>query len=162
VLEYKSLVRRLRAACPDISVSSDFIVGFPGETSADFDATLRLIDEVGFDASFSFVYSRRPGTPAAALPDDTPQEVKLERLQRLQARVEAQARAISERMVGTRQRVLVEGNARKDATELAGRTSNNRVVNFPGPSHLKDRFADVVITGALPHSLRGALEPAPH
>jgi tRNA-2-methylthio-N6-dimethylallyladenosine synthase len=162
VLEYKSLVRRLRAACPDISVSSDFIVGFPGETSADFDATLRLIDDVGFDASFSFVYSRRPGTPAAALPDDTPQEVKLERLQRLQARVEAQARAISERMVGTRQRVLVEGNARKDATELAGRTSNNRVVNFPGPSQLKGRFADVVITGALPHSLRGALEPAPH
>jgi tRNA-2-methylthio-N6-dimethylallyladenosine synthase len=162
VLEYKSLVRRLRAACPDISISSDFIVGFPGETLADFDATLRLIDEVGFDASFSFVYSRRPGTPAAALPDDTPQEVKLERLQRLQARVDSQARAISERMIGTRQRVLVEGNAKKDATELSGRTSNNRVVNFPGPPQLKGRFAAVLITGALPHSLRGALEPAPH
>ncbi len=161
-LEYKSLVRRLRSACPDISISSDFIVGFPGETSADFDATLRLIDEVGFDASFSFVYSRRPGTPAAALPDDTPQEVKLARLQRLQARVDAQARAISERMIGTRQRVLVEGSAKKDATELSGRTSNNRVVNFPGPPQLKGRFADVLITGALPHSLRGALGPAPH
>jgi tRNA-2-methylthio-N6-dimethylallyladenosine synthase len=162
VLEYKSLVRRLRTACPDLSISSDFIVGFPGETAADFDATLRLIDEVGFDASFSFVYSRRPGTPAAALPDDTPHEVKLERLQLLQASVDAQARAISERMVGTRQRVLVEGNAKKDATELSGRTSNNRVVNFPGPRALKGRFANVVITGALPHSLRGALEPAPH
>jgi len=162
VLEYKSLVRRLRAACPDISISSDFIVGFPGETPADFDATLRLIDEVGFDASFSFVYSRRPGTPAAALPDDTPQEVKLERLQRLQARVDAHARAISGRMVGTRQRVLVEGNAKKDTSELSGRTSNNRIVNFPGPPQLKGRFAEVLITGALPHSLRGALEPAPH
>ena len=162
VLEYKSLVRRLRAASPDISVSSDFIVGFPGETAVDFDGTLRLIDEVRFDASFSFLYSRRPGTPAAALPDDTPQEVKLERLQQLQARVDAQARAISERMVGTCQRVLVEGNAKKDAAELSGRTSNNRVVNFPGPPQLKGRFADVLITGALPHSLRGALQPAPH
>jgi tRNA-2-methylthio-N6-dimethylallyladenosine synthase len=162
VLEYKSLVRRLRAACPDISISSDFIVGFPGETAADFDATLRLIDEVGFDGSFSFVYSRRPGTPAAALPDGTPQEVKLERLQRLQARVDAHARTISERMVGTRQRVLVEGNAKKDTSELSGRTSNNRIVNFPGPAQLKGRFAEVLITGALPHSLRGALEPAPH
>jgi tRNA-2-methylthio-N6-dimethylallyladenosine synthase len=162
VIEYKSLVRRLRAACPDISISSDFIVGFPGETATDFDATLRLIDEVGFDASFSFVYSRRPGTPAAALPDDTPQEVKLERLQRLQACVDAHARAISESMVGTRQRVLVEGNAKKDATELSGRTSNNRIVNFPGPPQLKGRFSEVLITGALPHSLRGALEPQPH
>ena len=162
VLEYKSIVRRLRKARADISISSDFIVGFPGETAADFDATLRLIDEAGFDASFSFIYSRRPGTPAAELPDDTPHEMKLERLQRLQAKIELQARAISERMVGTSQRVLVDGNARKDATELCGRTSNNRVVNFPGPSQLRGQIANVLVTGALPHSLRGRLQPAPH
>jgi len=162
VLEYKSIVRRLRAVRAGISISSDFIVGFPGETAADFEATLRLIDEVGFDASYSFVYSRRPGTPAADLPDDTPQDVKLSRLHRLQARIEEQARAVSGRMVGTRQRVLVEGAAKKDAAELCGRTSNNRVVNFPGPSELSGRFADIVITGALPHSLRGELEPGPH
>ncbi|MDH3286384.1 MAG: tRNA (N6-isopentenyl adenosine(37)-C2)-methylthiotransferase MiaB [Betaproteobacteria bacterium] len=162
VLEYKSIVRRLRAVRPDISISSDFIVGFPGETPADFEATMRLIDEVGFDASFSFVYSRRPGTPAADLPDDTPHHVRLARLQRLQARIEEQARAISGRMVGTRQHVLVEGTAKKDATELSGRTSNNRVVNFPGPPELMGRFADIMITSALPHSLRGELRPAPH
>ncbi len=162
VLEYKSIVRRLRSACPDISISSDFIVGFPGETAADFDATLRLVEEVGFDASFSFVYSRRPGTPAADLPDDTPQEVKLERLHRLQARIEERAQAISSRMLGTRQRILVEGAAKKNASELCGRTSNNRVVNFPGPPELTGQFADVVITGALPHSLRGELQSAPH
>jgi len=162
VLEYKSIVRRLRAVCADISITSDFIVGFPGETPVDFEATLRLIDEVGFDASFSFVYSRRPGTPAADLPDDTPQDVKLARLHRLQARIEEQAQAISGRMVGTSQRVLVEGAARKNAAELCGRTSNNRVVNFPGPPELRGRFADIVITGALPHSLRGKLQPAPH
>jgi len=162
VLEYKSIVRRLRAVCADISITSDFIVGFPGETPVDFEATLRLIDEVGFDASFSFVYSRRPGTPAADLPDDTPQDVKLARLHRLQARVEEQAQAISGRMVGTSQRVLVEGAAKKNAAELCGRTSNNRVVNFPGPPELRGRFADIVITGALPHSLRGKLQPAPH
>jgi tRNA-2-methylthio-N6-dimethylallyladenosine synthase len=162
VLEYKSIVRRLRTARADISISSDFIVGFPGETPADFEATLRLIDEVGFDASFSFVYSRRPGTPAADLPDITPQHLKLARLHQLQARIEDHARTISARMVGTRQRVLVEGKARKDATELSGRTSNNRVVNFPGPPELMGRFADVMITGALPHSLRGEWRPAPH
>ncbi len=162
VLEYKSIVHRLRAVRPDISISSDFIVGFPGETPADFEATLRLIDEVGFDASFSFVYSRRPGTPAADLPDDTPQHVRLARLHRLQARIEEQSRAISGHMVGTRQHVLVEGTAKRDATELAGRTSNNRVVNFPGPPDLMGRFADIMITGAMAHSLRGELRPAPH
>lgn len=162
VLEYKSIVRRLRAVRPDISISSDFIVGFPGETPADFEATMRLIDEVGFDASFSFVYSRRPGTPAADLPDNTPQDMKLARLHRLQARIEEQAQSISGRMVGTRQRVLVEGAAKRDATELSGRTSNNRVVNFPGPPELKGQFTDIRITGALPHSLRGELRPAPH
>ena len=157
VLEYKSIVRRLRAACPGISISSDFIVGFPGETEAEFEATLKLIEEVGFDASFSFIYSRRPGTPAAALPDDTPHPVKLARLQRLQARIDEQAQALSLNMVGTRQRVLVEGAARRDATELCGRTANNRVVNFPGSPELVGRFADVTITAALRHSLRGEL-----
>jgi tRNA-2-methylthio-N6-dimethylallyladenosine synthase len=157
VIEYKSLVRRLRAACPGISISSDFIVGFPGESDADFEATMRLIGEIGFDGSFSFAYSRRPGTPAAELPDDTPQAVKLARLQRLQAAVDEHARALSRAMVGTRQRVLVEGTARRDAAELSGRAANNRVVNFPGPRHLIGRLADVTITAALPHSLRGEL-----
>jgi tRNA-2-methylthio-N6-dimethylallyladenosine synthase len=157
VLEYKSIVRRLRAACPGISISSDFIVGFPGETEAEFEATLKLIEEVGFDASFSFIYSRRPGTPAAALPDDTPHPVKLARLRRLQARIDEQAQALSRSMVGTRQRVLVEGAARRDATELCGRTANNRVVNFPGSPERVGRFADVTITAALRHSLRGEL-----
>jgi len=160
-LEFRSIVRRLRASRPDISISSDFIVGFPGETDADFEATLKLIEEVGFDASYSFIYSRRPGTPAAELPDETPHEVKLARLQRLQARIEEQARALSRAMVGTRQRVLVEGAARKDATELSGRTPNNRVVNFPGPRECIGRFADVTITAALSHSLRGEWVPAP-
>jgi tRNA-2-methylthio-N6-dimethylallyladenosine synthase len=156
-LEYKSIVRRLRKARPDISVSSDFIVGFPGETEPDFAATLDLIEAVGFDASFSFVYSARPGTPAADLPDDTPREAKLARLQKLQALIEDQARAISDRMVGSVQRVLVEGQAKKDRRELSGRTDNNRVVNFPGAAGLIDSFVDVKITAALPHSLRGAL-----
>jgi tRNA-2-methylthio-N6-dimethylallyladenosine synthase len=160
VLEYRSIVRRLRAAVPGISLSSDFIVGFPGETDADFEATMKLIEDIGFDASFSFVYSRRPGTPAAELSDDTPREVKLARLQRLQARIEAQARAHSSAMVGTRQRVLVEGAARKDAAELCGRAASNRVVNFPGPRDLVGRLADVVITAALSHSLRGELVSA--
>jgi tRNA-2-methylthio-N6-dimethylallyladenosine synthase len=158
-LEYKAIVRRLRAARPDISISSDFIVGFPGETEDDFDATLRLVDEVGFDSSFSFVYSRRPGTPAAELPDPTPRAQKLERLRRLQERLERHAQAIARSMVGTRQRVLIEGPARKNAQELAGRTSNNRVVNLPGPRSLIGRFVDVTITAALPHSLRGELAP---
>jgi tRNA-2-methylthio-N6-dimethylallyladenosine synthase len=160
VLEYKSIVRRLRAAAPGISITSDFIVGFPGETNADFEATMKLIVEVGFDTSFSFIYSRRPGTPAAELPDDTPHEVKLARLQRLQARIDEQARALAGAMVGTRQRVLVEGAARKDAAELCGRAANNRVVNFPGPRDLVGRLADLTITAALPHSLRGELASA--
>ena len=157
VLEYKAIVRRVRAACPAISISSDFIVGFPGESDADFEATMKLTEEIGFDASFSFIYSRRPGTPAAALPDDTPHEVKRARLQRLQARIEQQAQAISRGMVGTRERVLVEGAARKDAAELCGRTGNNRVVNFPGSRELIGRLVDVMVTTALAHSLRGEL-----
>ncbi|HRO59557.1 MAG TPA: tRNA (N6-isopentenyl adenosine(37)-C2)-methylthiotransferase MiaB [Burkholderiaceae bacterium] len=156
-LEYKSIVRRLRAARPDISLSTDFIVGFPGETDEDFARTMKLVDDVGFDSSFSFVYSPRPGTPAADLPDDTPQALKLERLQTLQAAIEANAARISERMVGTVQRVLVDGRARKNADELSGRTDNNRVVNFAGSERLLGRFVDVRITSALPHSLRGAV-----
>ncbi|MCP4636283.1 MAG: tRNA (N6-isopentenyl adenosine(37)-C2)-methylthiotransferase MiaB [Methyloversatilis sp.] len=154
-LEYKAVVRKLRAARPDLSLTSDFIVGFPGETEEDFEKTMKLIDDVGFDGSFSFVYSARPGTPAADLADDTPQEVKLARLARLQKRIDEQAQAVSQTMVGTVQRILVEGHARKDATELAGRTDNNRVVNFPGAARLINQFIDVRITGALPHSLRG-------
>jgi tRNA-2-methylthio-N6-dimethylallyladenosine synthase len=160
-LEYKSIVRRLRAARPDISLSTDFIVGFPGETEADFEATMKLIDEVGFDASFSFLYSPRPGTPAAELADDTPQDVKARRLKRLQKRIEEQAQAISAAMVGTVQRILVEGAAKKDAAELAGRTDNNRIVNFAGAARaterLVGRFVDITITAALPHSLRGEI-----
>ena len=154
-LEYKSIVRKLKAARPDLCLASDFIVGFPGETDEDFERTMRLIEEVGFDTSFSFIYSPRPGTPAADLPDDTPAAVKTARLMRLQKRIELQAMAISERMVGSVQRVLVEGHARKDVSELSGRTDNNRVVNFAGPARLIGRFVDVRITAALPHSLRG-------
>lgn len=154
-LEYKSLVRKLRAVRPDISLSSDFIVGFPGETAADFEKTMRLIDDVGFDASFSFIYSARPGTPAAELTDDTPQDIKLERLMRLQKRIDALAQAVSQSMVGTVQRVLVEGVSKKGAGELAGRTDNNRVVNFAGHPRLVNRFIDVRIVSAMPHSLRG-------
>jgi len=154
-LEYKSIIRRLRAVRPDLSLSSDFIIGFPGETSEDFERTMQLVADVGFDNSFSFIYSARPGTPAADLPDETPQAVKLERLQRLQAAIEANAARISQAMVGTVQRVLIDGHSRKDATELAGRTDNNRVVNFAGPARLIGSFVDVRITSALPHSLRG-------
>jgi len=154
-LEYKSIIRRLREARPDISISSDFIVGFPGETEQDFEATMRLVDEVGFDHSFSFVYSPRPGTPAAALHDPTPPEEKLARLQRLQARLSEQTQQISERMIGTRQRILVENVSKKDVFELSGRTPNNRVVNLPGDRRLIGHFIDVDITAALPHSLRG-------
>jgi len=157
VLEYKSVIRKLRAARPDLSLSSDFIVGFPGETSDDFEKTMSLIEEIGFDNSFSFVYSSRPGTPAAELSDDTPHEVKIERLMRLQARIEEQAQAISQRMVGSVQRVLVESLSRKDANELAGRTDNNRIVNFVGQPRLIHQFVDVRITSALPHSLRGEI-----
>jgi len=154
-LEYRSIARRLRKARPGLSLSSDFIVGFPGETEADFEATLALARELQFDGSFSFLYSPRPGTPAAALADATPQTVKRERLQRLQALLEAQAYAISESMVGGLERVLVEGPARKGHGELAGRTANNRVVNFPGDAAHVGRFADVRVTAALSHSLRG-------
>jgi tRNA-2-methylthio-N6-dimethylallyladenosine synthase len=156
-LEFKDKVRRLRAARPAISISSDFIVGFPGESERDFAATLALVRDVGFDQSFSFLYSRRPGTPAASLPDEVTHEEKLERLARLQAQLETQARAISAAMVGTRQRVLVERPAKKDARELAGRTANNRWVNFAGPAHLRNRFVEVEVTQALAHSLRGRL-----
>jgi tRNA-2-methylthio-N6-dimethylallyladenosine synthase len=160
-LEFKDRVRRLRAVRPDISISSDFIVGFPGESERDFAATLALVREVGFDQSFSFIYSRRPGTPAAALADEVEPAVKHERLARLQAQLERQARAISESMVGTRQRVLVERPARRDAGELAGRTANNRWVNFAGPARLIGRFADITVTAALAHSLRGRLAEPP-
>ena len=160
-LEYKSIIRRLRAARPDISITSDFIVGFPGETEADFEATMKLIEAVNFDGSFSFIYSPRPGTPAAGLEDTTPHQVKLERLQRLQEKVELQAQAISARMVGTIQRVLVEGSSRKDPGELSGRTDNNRVVNFPGPSEMTGKFADLKITAALSHTLRGEIVKGP-
>jgi tRNA-2-methylthio-N6-dimethylallyladenosine synthase len=160
-LEFKDKVRRLRAVRPDISISSDFIVGFPGETERDFAATLALAREVGFDQSFSFIYSRRPGTPAASLPDEVESAVKHERLARLQVQLEAQAHAISESMVGTRQRVLVERPAKRDARELAGRTANNRWVNFAGPAQLLGRFVDVTVTAALAHSLRGRLTGAP-
>ncbi len=159
-LEYKSIARKLRAARPGISLSSDFIVGFPGETEEDFEASLKLVDEVGFDGSFSFVYSRRPGTPAADLPDDTPRQLKLARLARLQERTDAHARRIAERMVGTRERILVEGVSRRNAGELSGRTGNNRVVNFGGSPELVGRFVDVTITAALAHSLRGEVRAA--
>jgi len=162
VLEYKSIVRRLRAVRPAISVSTDFIVGFPGESQADFEATLRLAQDVGFDRSFSFVYSPRPGTPAASLSDETPGEVKLQRLQQLQQRLDQQSQAISESMIGSRQRILVEGRSKKDPHELAGRTQNNRVVNFRGDEGSVGQFVDVMIQSALPHSLRGALATAEH
>ena len=157
VLEYKQKIRRLREVRPDICISSDFIVGFPGETERDFEATMDLIAEVGFDQSFSFLYSRRPGTPAASLPDDLAHEVKQARLERLQQRVDAQSLAISRGMVGSVQRVLVERPAKKHAGQVAGRTENNRWVNFDGPAGLIGRFVDVVITEAMPNSLRGRL-----
>ncbi|VVD95215.1 (dimethylallyl)adenosine tRNA methylthiotransferase [Pandoraea horticolens] len=161
VLEYKSIIRRLRQVRPDMSMSSDFIVGFPGETEEDFDKLMAMIHEIGYDTSFSFIYSPRPGTPAANLPDDTPREVKLRRLQHLQAVIEENAARISQSMVGSRQRILVEGVSRKDPNELQGRTENNRVVNFPVPeaqrASLIGQMTEVVITFAYPHSLRGEL-----
>jgi tRNA-2-methylthio-N6-dimethylallyladenosine synthase len=161
VLEYKQKLRRLREVRPDISLSSDFIVGYPGETERDFQATLDLIADVGFDQAFSFIYSRRPGTPAAALPDDVTYEEKQRRLERLQTLVDEQCARYARRMVGSRQRVLVERPARRDARQLAGRTSNNRWVNFDGPSPLIGCYADIEVTEALPNSLRGRLvEPA--
>ncbi len=156
-LEYKQKLRRLREVRPDISISSDFIVGFPGETDRDFEATMDLIAEVGFDQSFSFIYSKRPGTPAASLPDDVDHRVKQRRLELLQARINQQAMAISRAMVGSVQRVLVERRSKKDAGQLAGRTENMRWVNFDGPRSLIGSFADVTITEALPNSLRGRL-----
>jgi len=161
VLEYKQKLRNLRAVRPDICISTDLIVGFPGETDADFAATMSLVAEVGFDQSFTFLYSRRPGTPAAALPDEVPQEIKQQRLVTLQQLLNAQARAISEAMVGTTQRVLVERPSKRDPRQLAGRTDNNRWVNFDAPAgrqeSLLNRFADVLITEAMPQSLRGRL-----
>jgi tRNA-2-methylthio-N6-dimethylallyladenosine synthase len=161
VLEYKQKLRKLRAVRPDISISTDLIVGFPGERDEDFMATMDLIADVGFDQSFSFIYSRRPGTPAAALPDEVPHELKQRRLALLQQRLNGQARAISQRMVGSRQRVLVERPSKRNPSQLAGRTDNNRWVNFDGPAaapmSLLNKFADVIITEAMPNSLRGRL-----
>ncbi|MCD7098894.1 tRNA (N6-isopentenyl adenosine(37)-C2)-methylthiotransferase MiaB [Stenotrophomonas sp. MMGLT7] len=154
-LEFKQKIRRLRAVRPDISISSDFIVGFPGESDADFDKTMKLIEDVGFDQSFSFIYSRRPGTPAADLEDDTPEAVKHARLERLQAHINAHAASISQAMVGSVQSVLVEGPSRKNPNELTGKTENMRSVNFPGSPRLVGQFVDVEITEALSNSLRG-------
>jgi tRNA-2-methylthio-N6-dimethylallyladenosine synthase len=169
-LEFKDKIRRLRAVRPDITITSDFIVGFPGETERDFEATLRLVREVGLDLSFSFLYSRRPGTPAAALPDEVEPAEKTRRLVALQALLEEQSQAINRSMVGSRQRILVVRPSRKDPTELAGRTENNRWVNFPVPATagaggrgrdaLMGRFVDIVVTEARPHSLRGRLVSA--
>jgi tRNA-2-methylthio-N6-dimethylallyladenosine synthase len=154
-LEYKSVVRRLRAARPDIAIASDFIVGFPGETDDDFEATMKLIEDVGFDASYSFVFSPRPGTPAAEMRDDTPDEVKMARLHRLQARISELEHEYSQRMVGTVQRVVVESVSRKNTGELAGRTENNRVVNFEGSPGMLGRYLEVRITAVSNHTLRG-------
>lgn len=154
-LEFKSVVRKLYAARPGLTLSSDFIVGFPGETDEDFEATMKLIEELNFDTSFSFIYSRRPGTPAADLHDDTPYDVKLKRLQRLQAQIIKQAKAISEKMIGTTQKVLVEGKSRRDSEELTGRTENNRIVNFAGSERLIGQMVDIKITEVYTNSLRG-------
>jgi len=159
-LEYKSKIRRLRKHRPDISISSDFIVGFPGETDRDFEATMNLINDIGFDTSFSFIYSARPGTPASDLSDDTPEETKKQRLAILQQRITQQAQGISRRMVGSQQRILVTGFSKKDPGEMQGRTENNRVVNFKAnqdrsDSQLIGRFIDVTVTDAMPNSLRG-------
>lgn len=155
VLEYKQKIRRIREQRPDISLSSDFIVGFPGETGKDFEDTLKLIKDLNFDHSFSFIYSARPGTPAANLPDDTPMAIKKERLSRLQQQINAQAAAISAQMVGTVQRVLVEGTSKKDPQQLSGKTENNRTVNFDGNHRLIGQFVDILINKALSNSLRG-------
>ncbi len=158
VLEYKSIIRRLREVRPDITISSDFIVGFPGETDADFEALMKLVDDIGYDNSFSFIFSPRPGTPAANLPDDTSHEVKLGRLQRLQKVIADNTRRYSDAMVGSVQRVLVEGPSKRDPNELQGRTENNRVVNFDGGPHasrLVGQFIEVHITESHPFSLRG-------
>jgi tRNA-2-methylthio-N6-dimethylallyladenosine synthase len=155
VIEYKQKIRKLREVRPDISISSDFIVGFPGESDDDFEALMKLIADIGFDQSFSFIYSARPGTPAASLADDTPMDVKKQRLQILQARVIQQAMAISRSMIGSTQRVLVEKPSRKGTGQVTGRTENMRWVNFDGDTSLIGQFVDVAITEALPNSLRG-------
>ena len=157
VLEYKQKIRRLREQRPDISLSSDFIVGFPGESERDFEDTLKLIADMNFDQSFSFIYSARPGTPAASLPDETPMEVKKDRLKRLQTLINQQAQVISKGMVGSVQRILVEGYSKKDPQQLAGRTENNRVVNFDGQPRLIGQFTDVIITEALNNTLRARI-----
>lgn len=156
-LEFKSKIRKLRKARPDIRISTDIIVGFPGETDQDFQATMDLVEEIGFDNSFSFIYSKRPGTPASNLPDDTPMEVKKQRLQQLQARLQSQANEFSQSMLGSTQRVLITGLSKKSKTELAGRTECNRVVNFIGPAKLIGQFVNVSITEALPNCLRGRI-----
>lgn len=161
-LEYKQKIRRLREIRPDISMSSDFIIGFPGETDRDFEDTMKLIADIDYDQSFSFIYSKRPGTPAASYHDDVPLEIKKERLTILQARINQQANRISEKMVGTKQKVLVEGPSRKNPGELCGRTENNRMVNFSGPDILIGGFTDLLITEALPNSLRGQIDQASH
>lgn len=157
ILEFKQKIRKLRAIRPDITISSDFIVGFPGETEEDFQKLMDLVKDVNFDQSFSFIYSKRPGTPAADLPDDTPMEVKKDRLKRLQDLLNSNAQIISRQMVGTEQRILVEGTSKKDDNVLAGRTENNRIVNFIGDKSLIGQFAMVKITESLPNSLRGEL-----
>ena len=159
-LEFKQKIRKLRAVRPDISISSDFIVGFPGETDADFEKTMKLIEDVGFDQSFSFIYSRRPGTPAADLPDDVSDATKHARLDRLQKHINAHAAGISLAMVGTVQSVLVEGPSKKNPNELTGKTENMRSVNFPGHPRLVGQFVDVVIIEALTNSLRGRVAGA--
>jgi tRNA-2-methylthio-N6-dimethylallyladenosine synthase len=158
-IEFKQKIRRLRAVRPDISVSSDFIVGFPGETDADFDRTMQLIEAIGFDQSFSFIYSRRPGTPAADLADDTPAAAKHARLERLQSHITAHAATISAAMVGSVQRILVEGPSRRDPNELTGKTENMRSVNFVGDPRMVGQFVDVLITRAMSNSLRGRIAP---
>jgi len=157
VLEYKSIIRKLRSVRPDISLTSDFIIGFPGETEADFNATMELIEEVGFDDSFSFIYSQRPGTPATELPDDTPYKIKQERLQQIQEKIRCQAKAASKSMIGTIQHILVEGISKKNPNELCGRTDNNRMVSFAGDLNITGHFIDVKITAALSKSLRGEI-----
>ena len=156
-LEFKSIIRKLRAVRPGISISSDFIVGFPGESEADFQQTMQLVDDVGFDSSFSFIYSPRPGTPAANMADDTPKTIKKERLQKLQEKLSHHAQKIAQAMVGTTERVLVDKLSKKNPKEVSGRTENNRVVNFAGTPRLIGHFVDVMITEALPNSLRGEI-----
>jgi tRNA-2-methylthio-N6-dimethylallyladenosine synthase len=157
VLEYKHKISKLRKIRPDLSLSSDFIIGFPGESDDDFEATMKLIDDIGFDTSFSFIYSQRPGTPAAFIPDSITQDVKKNRLKLLQERILQQAMQISRKMVGTRQTILVEGFSRKSEAEMSGRTENNRVVNFAGDESLTGQFIDVEITAALNNSLKGTI-----